>query len=272
MNKWMLFALAGLLIACSDENEEPFVDPQISELSITQTIEGSSSVKKRTLYYDDGKLISLTIQQSLVPDISFVITADNDTYSYLCKWKGNNYSSYYSVEYTVDDTTLATDAKYVYQEGESRSYTMSYTTIDEKNYLKSIVESIKGVEYYALTFDYSRFASGEIALTQTLAGKERFWATLRITRNNKGGIPDVHLNDVDFHPLDKHIEAVYGGLFGSFDYFISQIDKETKTVVSTSNETITSSIEFDAYNYPHIITSVSDKSETIKRYTFEYKR
>lgn len=273
MKKLLLLVFMGLLCACNDTEIEPILGPQprylFSELNITQTIEGSASVVERRYNYEDGKLSSHTIDQTFTGGglkVSFEITESTNSYTYGCFLKGNNYSNYYNVIYSVNNSVLATEAKYIYQEGDSRSYIIKYTGVEGKYYLKSITETIRDVEYYAVTFDYSRFGLGEIKLTQTLFGEERFQATFQITRNNKAGIPDVHFNDADLHPLDKHFEAIYGGLFGTFDYFISKIIKETKTGDFTINETIESTIELDADGYPHRITSVSDKSSKATKY------
>lgn len=290
MKKWLLFVLAGLLCACDDTEcgkglpFGPHPKFSISGLTITQTTEGSTAIIKKLFEYDDNMLSAHTIEQSSTTGIrliSFDITTKNTTacatsHTYYCKLN-NNY--YYDVVYSVNPMSLATAAKYKYREGDPRGYTMEYTTIDGKQYLKSITESIlpkdtlfKDTVQYVLTFDYSRFGSGEIGLTQTLLGKDRVRATLRVTHDNTAGIPDVHLNDGDFHPLDKHFEAVYGGLFGTFDYTIAKIQKETQTAIYTTTETIESSVEFDTDGYPHKITSVSDKpSKKTKYYAFEYQ-
>lgn len=278
MKIWLLFACAAMLCACGDK--EPGTEPSagahprffFSRLSIIQTAEGSTNRIKKVFEYKDGMLSEHTVEQSLGAGdnlIFFDITAGATSHRYQCYFNGI-YS--YHIIYSVGNPFLSRNAEYVYREGDPRSYTMEYEVIDGKYYLASITERIQGKVYYVLTFDYSELGSGKIKLTQTLLGNERLRATLRVTRDNKAGIPDVNLNDEDFHPLDKHIEAVYGGLLGAFDYFISEIYKEKHTAVGNFTETVVSSVEFNTDGYPARITSQSDnKSKAVKYYEFGYE-
>lgn len=281
--KKLLFIYICLIACVSCENDPESTvwartEFSFSKLSITQTTENSASVAKKTYEYEDGMLSSHTVEQSFTGGSSLITfdivhNSGQNEYVYRCLWhEWSKVSYYYYVTYSYNRNGLATSARYVYADGDPRDYTMQYTIINGKYYLESITELISNSVRYVLTFDYSRLNANEIEVTQELLGERRTSATFGITRENKKGIPDVNLNDTDFHPLDQHIEALYSGLLGTFDYFIAKINKEVKTAVSDTKEMITSTIELDADGYLRKITSVSDKkSKATKYFSFTYE-
>lgn len=282
MKKWLFPILAGLFFACQDDSgTEEIVRNQprflFSALTITQTTEGTDAVIKRTFEYENNMLIRHTVEQTNTGNdrvVAYNVTASPGSHKYQCLLNGADY--FYSV-YNINDLSLTTTADFIYQDGEPRRYDITYQEIEGKQYIASITEYIINVYavanvYYVLTFDYSRFDEGEIGLTQTLFGTERVRATFRITRDNEAGIPDVHLYDSDLHPLDKHYEAIHGGLLGTFDYCISEVQKETVTAVITTRETVTATTEFNAGGYPLEVISVSSNGgKGRKCYRFGYE-
>lgn len=250
---FLLLLIIGFASCNSDDSI-----PQIQ--SISKTVDGSSSYHNETFTFTNGALNRYTYEEAIAnTDISYTyissITSNESSLSVYCH---KNYERAYSITYSRNENGLVDNATYIDAASISRNYTFSYTTINGEYYLKEIAEYYdvgeeSEKEFYRFTLDYTDFSTNQISLSQCLFGVEKINAVCTVDRNNLTGICDNQL--VDYHPFNKHLEMIYGGYMGHFDYFITSLTQDNKTTTSV--------ISYKEEGYPEYIIRQPENAKAI---------
>lgn len=265
----MLFACG--LIACSNDNEEPEVNPdypttsfskiQLSEVHIS---DAQTVTTTQTYTYNAGRLSDYTSMQTYLAiepvEMQFTTTVTYSDHQAIVTDEFGNISTY-----TLNDKGYAISCTRKEGGGNTRNYTFSYlTNTEEKCFLENITEKLENGNIYAtVDIDYDNYRALRITM-HVDTYDQNYTATTPENKEikNISEIPCLFL--AELYPLSLHSAALYGKLLGEpFNYLITQIIPDNNT---ESNETTTYTYNLDDRG---IVTSCDEK---INSYGQNYKR
>lgn len=222
---YVLVACAGMMVACSEANEQPVITTMTVTESLTN--DGGTVVKEDQYIYTDDKLTShITTQnfsgESISHEVSFTYTGNEVTL---------NYSEGNTATYLLGADGYATQCT-----SRLASQTRTYQFTYSDGYLTQVDEAIEGTPSMSNTFEYK---DGDLISITTGANKI---ICTPDTTTNRDQLPFPVFEDT--YPLSLHMDAMYAHLLGKVArHFIGSsvpavADPQEKTEYSyTTNST-----------------------------------
>lgn len=221
----------GIILFClcsctSTINKVSFIGEDINRYVIrTSNIVSDSMmiIQENTFEFKDNRLIQNTFQ-TYYPDTiysfdTYLIDKKNE-YRFET-FKGDTLVSYIYSHQVKD--SLITEAFHWTKdaEPEPRKVVCTYKKINDKDYLKEMVEYVSGgEEMYRLSFNYSEFANGRLTISQSLHGRVKYQEHFNIKLYDREiNIPDVVLYQM--YPIRQYQNFLYDGRMGTFNYYIT---------------------------------------------------